>query len=337
MKDLISIVVPVYKVEKYIRNCIESIINQTYKNLEIILVDDGSTDECPKILDEYSKKDSRIKVIHKENGGLSSARNEGIKLATGKYIGFIDGDDTVNVEMYEMLSNVLEKYKLDIAFCNIVKVYYNDNNELEFEKTAQKEYEEKIISNSEALKLMMMDGSVGNFACTKLFKRELFNDIKFPEGKVYEDVGTIYKIVSKVNKIVYVNKNLYHYLYGRPGAITSSFSEKKIIDSLDVYSEQYNYIKENYKNIKDYANITWIKMYTSAMEKICINDFNDLWNSKEVLNRYESFKKAIDEVNPKLLNEYLEPYRLISATLLRYDRETYKNLSKFINENIKNI
>lgn len=335
MKDLISIVVPIYKVEKYIRGCIESLINQTYKNLEIILVDDGGTDNCPLILDEYANKDSRIKVIHKKNGGVSSARNEGISIATGKYIGFVDGDDTVNLKMYEILHSLITRNNADIVFCNAVKVYLNDNDELEIPNVDLQEKEEKIISTSEALKMMIMDDSVGNFVCDKLFKMELFNDIRFPEGKVYEDAGTTYKIIPKANKIVYTNQKLYNYLYGRKGAITSSFSEKKIIDSLDAYSGQYSFISENFKDIKEYANIIWIKMYTSACEKVCINDFEELWNSDKILNRYESFKKAMDETSPSLLNKYLEPYRLISAVLLKYDRDIYKNTSKLITSKIK--
>jgi len=337
MKDLISIVVPVYKVEKYVSGCIDSLINQTYKNLEIILVDDGGIDNCPKILDEYASKDSRIKVIHKKNGGVSSARNEGINIATGKYIGFVDGDDTVNLQMYETLYSIITRYDADIAFCKSLKSYLNDNDELEIPKVDLTQREEKIISTSEALKMMIMDGSVGNFVCTKLFKRELFNDIRFPEGKVYEDAGTTYKIIPKANKIVYTDQELYNYFYGRVGAITSSFSEKKVLDSLDSYSAQYNFIIENFKDIKEYANVIWIRMYTSACEKICINNFEELWNCDAVLNRYESFKKAMDETDSKLLNKYLEPYRLMSCILLRYDRETYKNLSKLITDKIKNL
>jgi hypothetical protein len=109
------------------------------------------------------------------------------------------------------------------------------------------------------------------------------------------------------------------------------------LDSLDAYSGQHDFIIKNYKDIKDYANITWVKMYTSACEKVCINDFDELWNSDALLSRYETFKQAMDDLDPKILNKYLEPYRLISAVLLRYDRDSYKNLSKLITDNIKNI
>lgn len=126
-EDLISIIVPVYKVENYLSKCLDSMICQTYKNIEIILVDDGSPDNSGKICDDYAKKDSRIKVIHKENGGLSDARNAGLKIATGKYIGFVDSDDYISVEMYEKLYNQAKKEDADIACCNYYRVKMEKN------------------------------------------------------------------------------------------------------------------------------------------------------------------------------------------------------------------
>ena len=138
-KTLISIIVPVYRTEKYLDRCVESIVNQTYKNLEIILVDDGSPDDCPKMCDEWAKKDKRIKVIHKENGGVSSARNIGIKSAKGKYIGFVDSDDYIEKEMYESLIDVLNKNKnLDYIYCDIYDAEKINNHSREDYKILSK-------------------------------------------------------------------------------------------------------------------------------------------------------------------------------------------------------
>ena len=336
MAEKISVIVPIYKVEKYIRRCIDSIINQTYKDLEIILVDDGSPDNCPKIIEEYAKLDSRIKVIHKENGGLSSARNAGMKIATGDYLAFVDSDDTIDIKMYEVLYDVLKRNNADISVCDILRIHENDKGEVIYPEVQQNPVRETEFERAEMIKQMLVNGNIGNFACTKLFKKELFGGITFPDGKVYEDVATIYKVVHKANKIVYVNKVLYYYLFGRVGAITSSFSEKKILDSLEAYHTQYEFLSKNYKEIAPYVNVTWVKMFTSAMEKICMNDYNDLLKSQEVLTRYESFKHATDMLDKDVLYKYLEPYRLISAILVRHDIETYKLMFKTIYENVKN-
>ncbi len=336
MDKTISVIVPVYKVEKYIRNCIDSLINQTYTNLEIILVNDGSPDNCPQIIEEYAKKDNRIRVIHKENGGLSSARNIGLKHAKGEYVAFVDSDDTVDLKIYENLYNLINRHSADVAVCEILHVKEQEDGKILFPTSEQVEVVEREYTRSEMLKQMMVNGNIGNFACTKLFKRELFDDVFFPDGKVYEDVATIYKIIHKANKIVCTSKKLYYYLYGREGAITSSFSEKKIFDSLEAYHSQYKFLSENYKEIKPYINVTWAKMFTSAMEKICMNNYDSLWDTEQVRSKYESFKNAMDELDKDVMYEYLEPYRLISAVLLRHDINTYKLMFNTIYNNIKN-
>lgn len=335
MKDLISVIVPVYNVEKYIEDCIKSILEQTYKNLEIILVDDESSDASGKICEEYSKIDNRIKVIHQKNGGAASARNAGLKIATGQYIAFVDSDDTINEKMCEELYNLLKKYDTQVAMCGVWETHENEKGEIQKVVLEQKEIKDEVLTCEEALKLMITSGDVGNFVCNKLFKRELFDDITFPEGKVYEDAATTYKIIHKCNKVAYTNKKMYYYLLGRSGATTSSFSEKKILDSLDAYSSQYKFLIENHKNLKDVANVIWIKMYTSAMEKICMNNYWKLWESDSVLDKYEFFKEAIDSLNIDLFEKYLEPYRIISAVLLGYNRNLYKDMFNVLYDKIK--
>lgn len=336
MNDLISVIIPAYKVEKYIDTCMHSVLNQTYKNLEIILVDDGSPDNCPKIIDEYAKKDKRIKVIHKENGGISSARNAGMDIAQGKYITFLDSDDSISLDMYETLYNLIKKYDTDIAMCQLIKVTMDEKGNIIIPKEIDEEIVEKVYEPVDVLKSTLIDDNVGNYVCTKLIKREMINNIRFPNGKVYEDAATTYKFIDAVNKIAYINKKMYYYLYGREGSITGTFTEKKICDSMDAYYGKYKFLIENYPEIEKDACVNWVRLYTSAMEKINMNNYETLWNSQEVLNKYESFKEAFDKVDEAFLKKYLEPYRLISAILLRHGRETYKEMFPIIYNNIKN-
>ena len=205
----ISVIVPIYKVEKYIHRCIDSIINQTYKNLEIILVDDGSPDSCPRICDEYAKKDKRIKVIHKENGGLSDARNKGVDIATGDYIAFVDSDDYIHPNMYEVLIYELEKNNSDIALCKYKIVYEKSKITTEIDG----KFEVYSLNNLQALDSMYgKDGVDFIVAWNKLYKKDLFNKIRYPVGKIHEDEYTTYKLLFASKNVIYIEYELYYFL-----------------------------------------------------------------------------------------------------------------------------
>lgn len=246
MKEMISVVVPIYNVEKYLAKCIESIIAQTYNNLEIILVDDGSTDNCGKICDDYAKKDQRIKVIHKANGGLSDARNAGIEAAKGYYIGFVDSDDYINVNMYERLSNIIKTDDSKIAVCNFSLVYEEmrknifDNNDFSANYL--------LIDNKDKLLKYSMKNNYDTFtvAWNKLYLRELFNDIRYPKGKIHEDVFTTYKLLYKAQKISYTKDAMYYYLQRETSITKQKFSEKRLhqLDALQEQLEFYQVKKE---------------------------------------------------------------------------------------------
>ena len=202
--DLISIIIPVYKVEKYLEKCIESVLKQTYTNLQIILVDDGSPDNCGKICDEYDKKDSRIEVIHKANGGLSDARNVGISKAKGRYIGFVDSDDYIKEDMYEILLNLIKKYDADVSICNLYDVI--DGNEC----IRNKENGIREYSRLDILKEVLLDKNIQSYAWNKLYEKELFDEIKYPIGKKYEDIGTtLPKLVGKYKATLSVTNQNY--------------------------------------------------------------------------------------------------------------------------------
>ncbi len=198
---LISVIVPVYKVENYIHECVDSIIAQTYTNLEIILVDDGSPDNCSKICDEYAEKDSRVKVIHQENGGLSAARNAGLDIATGDYIGYVDSDDYIELNMYEELYEAIKEYNSDLSICGVKK--FELENRLEV-------YGNKSLTKNEFLKELLSE-NVKSYVCNKLYKKSLFDNIRFPEGELFEDLKIMHLIAEKTTVVGFIDKTFYNY------------------------------------------------------------------------------------------------------------------------------
>ena len=226
MSDLISVIVPIYGVEEYLSKCIDSIINQTYKNLEIILVDDGSPDKCPDICDAFEKKDARIKVIHKKNGGLSDARNAGIDIAKGEYFVFIDSDDWVETTMVEHLLDACKKYNVKLAACGR---YITDGtviNGTAYEGT------EGVNSPEEALNEILSGKSLDVAAWDKIYARNLFEEIRFPVGENNEDIAVFYKIVDLAGRVAHTGTTEYFYR-SRPGSITKlkySTDARKIIE-----------------------------------------------------------------------------------------------------------
>lgn len=232
---LISIIVPIYKVEPYLKRCLDSIVNQTYTNLEIILVDDGSPDNCPAICDEYAAKDKRIVVIHKENGGLSDARNAGLDICKGEYISFVDSDDWVDLSYIEVLISLQKKYTADITIAEhdliAPKTFY---------KKETFQYKEEIFNNKEGLKqLFSSNNPTYTVAWGKLYKKDLLKDFLFPLNKYHEDEFTTYKLFYHSKVICYTNKKLYNYFL-REGNITSTSHP---LDLLQAYEESFIFFK----------------------------------------------------------------------------------------------
>ena len=225
-KDLISVVIPVYNVEKYLKKCIDSVCNQTYRNTQIILVDDGSTDNCGKLCDEAAKGDNRIFVIHKSNGGLSDARNKGIDIAKGKYITFIDSDDYISEDYLEYLYNLICDNDAEIAICGLIKTK-NKQDVTRFQITS-----EACLTKEKALEEMLYARKFSTSACGKLYLTEFFFDVRYPYGKFSEDMFTTYKVINKASKIAYGNQICYYYLRRNGSIMVSQFSEKNL-DVLD--------------------------------------------------------------------------------------------------------
>lgn len=259
MKPLVSIIVPVYNVEKYIDSCIISIITQTYENLQVILVDDGTPDNSGKICDEYAKKDERISVIHKENGGQSSGRNAGLDIANGDYIMFVDSDDYIACNAVEILVRAIIKYDADFVQFNMV---HTANMEYSKKHIAE-EYNIELLEDLEQMYWKMFKTvGAGESACTKLYKNSMFDELRFKEGIIYEDVYFNLIMLQKVRRALYIDIGPYYYVIRPNSTITSSFSKKKL-DSIWVLEERINEFKklgfidlENYAREKYFFQLT---------------------------------------------------------------------------------
>ena len=206
---LITVIVPIYQVEAYLRDCVDSILAQTHANLEVILVDDGSLDGCPQICDEYASLDRRVCVIHKANGGLSDARNAGLDVARGEWIGFVDSDDVVEPMMFERLLVQARVYDAQIAVCNFAE-FADGQNEREALWTRGVQ-DQRVLSGREACCLLMVDDELQNYAWNKLYAARLWNGVRFPVGQKYEDVNTTYKLFEKADSVVLDPEVLYWY------------------------------------------------------------------------------------------------------------------------------
>lgn len=231
---IISIVVPVYNVEKYLDRCIESILAQSFKDFELILVNDGSSDSSAFICDKYKGMDKRVKVIHKENGGLSDARNKGIEIATGKYIGFVDSDDYIDKDMYLQLYELIEMHSADIAICDAVLV--SDFEQPKFKNARNV----RVLTKEQALKDMICTKTISVNAWNKLYKINLFDTIKYPKGMLYEDLDTTYKLIDLSNTIVISDAQKYAYVQ-RIGSIMNSTGYFMRVDKVKIISDMLAY------------------------------------------------------------------------------------------------
>lgn len=251
----ISIIIPVYKVEEYLYYCVDSVLAQTYKNLEIILVDDGSPDNCGKICDEYAEKDNRIVVIHKENGGLSDARNAGLDIAKGDYIGFVDSDDYIAPNMYEVLMQGILNNNADISICGYYNVY----------DTAVPNYsrrETKVLPASNGLKEIIYSQKYGIMAWTKLYKADIFKQVRYPKGHVCEDVYVIADIFKYVKKAAFNSTPLYYYVHRAESISTATFKQETK-DWIYSYEHMAETINEYFPELKKIAKIRllWGRMF----------------------------------------------------------------------------
>lgn len=322
LNHLISVVIPAYNVEKYLPKCIESIINQSYKNLEIILVDDGSTDCSGKICDEYAKKDSRIVVIHRKNGGLSQARNDGISIAKGDFLTFVDSDDYVHQEYCEKLLNAMIKNSAEISACSIYE--FEENDDVVDKK---EEYEETLLDRNQAIENLLKIGGLYDPAWGKLYAKKLFTDIRFPVGKVYEDSATLYKLYDQINTMVVLNQKYYYYLKKRAGSImSSSYNIKKQKDNFDAIHDSFLFLKNKYSDMKNLITAKFIRSALTLIERSYLQGDENLVNSEIVENLMIELQDLIKDVDKNVLCEILGNYKLACLFLLLQSRDLYASI-----------
>lgn len=234
----LSVIVPVYKAENYLHKCVDSILNQTFTDLELILVDDGSPDNCGRICDEYAQKDARVRVIHKENGGVSEARNIAIEAAQGDIIGFVDSDDEIDLNMYEDMINYLIAHNLDVVCCDVYVVR-------NVRKTFRPRYPKNMIFSHEEAINNILNGTLDNAAWNKIYKRSVIGNIRYPKGRIYEDVATTYKYIANADKVGYLCQPLYYYFKRKGSIINLAFNSKARYDCFLGYKERLNFVTDN--------------------------------------------------------------------------------------------
>lgn len=281
MDSLISVIVPIYKVEDYLCRCVDSIINQTYKNLEIILVDDGSPDSCPQLCDEYAKKDNRIKVVHKNNGGLSDARNAGMEIAKGRYISFIDSDDYVSLDFIESLYRTMISENSEIVECSVVKFYENSLFDVYSDDFSIANYD-----TVDGLSALIAESPFKQHVWNKLYKAELVLDIPFAVGKLNEDEFWTYQVFGKAKRVTKINKTLYHY-FQRSGSIMGGRYNINRLDALEGKYNRQKYIEEKFPIISQQAKIDMLDSCIFACQSsMKYLNKKDIQKAKDLISRY---------------------------------------------------
>lgn len=318
--NLISIIIPIYNVEKYLRHCVDSVLNQTYENIEVILVDDGSPDKCGEICDEYAEKDERIRVIHKENGGLSDARNAGLAIATGEYVAFVDSDDYIEKDMYEKLYEAIRKANADMSICNFK---YVGENGIDYFDNSDLPIKDNVLSGKDILlnELFEPKWHYWVVAWNKLYKRELFNDIHYPIGRIHEDEFVIHEILFKCRKVSCISKMLYNYVQRENSIVNQSYNIKRL-DYIDAMLNRLDFFLDHdisktiiNKTIKNCRG-EYYKSYQAGLNK-------EKSSRKRYVELNKHYRKAFRKLirynygikeNIFLVGLYVNPYLLWKAT-----------------------
>ena len=295
-KPLISVIVPIYNVEKYLSRCIDSIINQSYSNLEIILVDDGSPDQCPDICDAYAAQDSRIKVIHKPNGGLSSARNAGLNIMLGDYVAFIDSDDFVHREFIKFLYNMSRDNQCEISQCSYQKGKLNDFTGISFQSNTV------TLNKIDAFLSRKLRAGV----VARLYQASLFRKERFPVGKQQEDEAVTYKIAYMAEKIAFSENKLYYY-FQSPVSIMRNQKHFQSIDFIPIFNERLNFFQNKEK-----------KLFMLSKEIYCL----------VLILFYARCKKDIKNTNDK--EQIVAIFKNLFSSVIKYPGTLFKNKIIFL-------
>lgn len=278
-QPLLSIIVPVYKVEDYLERCLDSILAQSYKNFELILVDDGSPDGCGAICDRYEEKDSRVRVIHKENGGVSSARNVGLAQVRGEWIGWVDPDDWVDPDMYTYLMDAALSQQADVAMCGRIEEYEDHTKERSWD-------EMRILSTEEAMHYLLLNDDMQNLLWDKVWKRSVFEGMQFWQRRTYEDIAIMHRLFERVQRLVWLPKAKYHY-FQRP---TSIVSDTTLGNKINHYAAARLRLEDMWDHWPQFRELLEAQCVASSINAWCVY-YN---NPKQVRKQYH---KDLEEMS----------------------------------------
>ena len=306
----ISVIVPVYKVEKYLSDCVESILAQTHKDLEIILVDDGSPDRCGAMCDEFAKRDSRVRVIHKENGGISDARNAGLAVCTGDYIGFVDSDDRIASDMYESLAAFAEKEDLDVAMCGTTEVWPDH-------ESGTPKFPPVVITDTETLLKSVLLNPLGGYIVPvwcRIYRASRFKDLLFEKGRYYEDGFYFIPWILRTRRFGRFSDRKYFY-YHREGSITNVKTDRKrFVDFREAYEQNMQYIRERYPQLTEAGEY---RLWNSYRDILILMDGADPEYCREISGRMR------ENLGRFWKNPYLKTDQRFNLSIMALDVDLY--------------
>ena len=330
--DLISILIPCYNTEKYLYKILNCVTNQTYQNLEILILNDGSTDCSLKIMEEYQSKDSRIKIISRENKGVSASRNELIQKSTGKYVMFVDSDDLIAPNMVELLYYALRTHECDLAMCNILKWYIDETIDTTVVPTPTNRYQ--ICTPDDLLLNMIIVGDHYDFPTAKLIKKELLDKIEFPLGRVYEDTATLYKIYCRSSKAIVLEDKLYYYLEMRPDSITTrKYVVKNLNDNYLAIRERYEHLLNSNPKIINEVRLGYIRNCLALLQRVYSTGEDELINNPITQKIIKEIPEVYSQISNKdKRNIIINNYRLsLLFLILNGNIEEFSKVINFVN------
>lgn len=318
----LSIIVPVYKVESFLDKCVESILAQSFVDFELILVDDGSPDNCGKMCDSWAEKDHRIKVVHKENGGLSDARNAGIDIAQGEYIGLVDSDDYIKPDMFEVLIRNLEQHNADLSMCGYADVYADG---IRKESLDRRVY---VWNQEEAIHQILLGKLLSVHAWVKLYKRELFDHVRYPKGKISEDAYIIMDILKQIRTAVFTPYSAYYYVH-RGDSINTSLYRKIDLSRIEAHWKNYKYICKNMPKYKKLAFERYLGAVAFVGSKMALSGVKE--DDQDCKRVFFILRKNIFKI---LSGEYFSKKRKLSISTMIISKKVYAEFFRRLNVNV---
>lgn len=313
----ISIIIPVYNVERYLEKCLHSVLQQTFQDFEVILIDDGSQDASGDICNQFAQKDSRITVYHQENQGQSAARNYGLTKATGEFIGFVDSDDYLKETMYQTLFDLCQKYQADLAMCRLLDCY--QNTDIDYHQETVKEF---VLNREQAIEMVMKAEIMSVTPVNKLYRRSLFHDITFPLGMIAEDAYIMLELIHQAKKIAVTTAIEYYYIHREGSSTAKSFSPIDL-SAIKAYEKNLDFIKKHYPKLESVGlmRCCWAHFY--ALDKLLLSDYDDLKLKRELIRWLRKHFKVI------LHDSTFKRNRKFAMCLLMVNAKLYQIILQF--------